>query len=153
MGIAGPADKDGNSPILELSFHCLEGYPDQQIHGETTMPETKYDVLAIGNAIVDIIARCEDDFLVSENIVKGAMNLIDMDRAEALYAAMGPAVETSGGSAGNTAAGIASFSGSAAYIGKSLMTIWERCSVMISRQLGFSLIPRRSTTAIKPPAR
>ena len=118
MGIVGPADKYGNSSILELSFHCLEGYPDQQIHGEITMPETKYDVLAIGNAIVDIIARCEDDFLISENIVKGAMNLIDMDRAEALYAAMGPAVETSGGSAGNTAAGIASFSGSAAYIGK-----------------------------------
>ncbi|MGI9350438.1 MAG: adenosine kinase [Rhizobiaceae bacterium] len=82
------------------------------------MPDTTYDVLAIGNAIVDIIARCEDDFLVSENIVKGAMNLIDMDRAEALYAAMGPAVEASGGSAGNTAAGIASLGGSVAYIGK-----------------------------------
>jgi len=82
------------------------------------MPESTYDVLSIGNAIVDIIARCEDDFLVSENIIKGAMNLIDMDRAEALYAAMGPAIETSGGSAGNTAAGIASFGGSVAYFGK-----------------------------------
>ncbi|MEM9279284.1 MAG: adenosine kinase [Pseudomonadota bacterium] len=82
------------------------------------MSDTTYDVLAIGNAIVDIIARCEDDFLVSEDIVKGAMNLIDMERAEALYAAMGPAVETSGGSAGNTAAGIASLGGSVAYIGK-----------------------------------
>ncbi|MEM9330283.1 MAG: adenosine kinase [Pseudomonadota bacterium] len=82
------------------------------------MSKPTYDVLAIGNAIVDIIARCEDDFLVSENITKGAMNLIDMDRAEALYASMGPAIETSGGSAGNTAAGIAGFGGSVAYIGK-----------------------------------
>ncbi|MEM7214635.1 MAG: adenosine kinase [Pseudomonadota bacterium] len=82
------------------------------------MTDTSFDVLAIGNAIVDIIARCEDDFLVSENIAKGAMNLIDMGRAEALYAAMGPAIETSGGSAGNTAAGIASLGGKVAYIGK-----------------------------------
>ncbi len=78
----------------------------------------RYDVLCIGNAIVDIIARCDDDFLVSNSIIKGAMNLIDAERAEALYAAMGPAVETSGGSAGNTAAGIASFGGKTAYFGK-----------------------------------
>ncbi len=82
------------------------------------MSETTYDVLTIGNAIVDIIARCEDDFLVSEDIIKGAMNLIDMQRAESLYEAMGPAIETSGGSAGNTAAGIASFGGKVAYFGK-----------------------------------
>ncbi|MEL7428855.1 MAG: adenosine kinase [Pseudomonadota bacterium] len=82
------------------------------------MTESKYDVLAIGNAIVDIIGRCEDDFLVREDIIKGAMNLIDMERAEHLYSVMGPAVETSGGSAGNTAAGLSSFGGSAAYIGK-----------------------------------
>ncbi|MEO0327051.1 MAG: adenosine kinase [Pseudomonadota bacterium] len=82
------------------------------------MTDTQFDVLAIGNAIVDIIARCEGDFLVDNDIVKGAMNLIDMERAEALYAAMGPAIETSGGSAGNTAAGIASLGGSVSYIGK-----------------------------------
>ena len=82
------------------------------------MTGNTHDVLAIGNAIVDIIAQAEDDFLVREEIVKGAMNLIDADRAEALYAAMGPAIETSGGSAGNTAAGIASFGGKACYIGK-----------------------------------
>ena len=78
---------------------------------------SQFDVLCIGNAIVDIIARCEDDFLVANGIHKGAMNLIDAERAEALYAAMGPAVEMSGGSAGNTAAGIASLGGSAAYFG------------------------------------
>ncbi|MEZ5810664.1 MAG: adenosine kinase [Rhizobiaceae bacterium] len=77
-----------------------------------------YDVLCIGNAIVDIIARCSDDFLVDHGIVKGAMNLIDAERAALLYDHMGPAIEASGGSAGNTAAGVASFGGKAAYFGK-----------------------------------
>ncbi|MFZ1815517.1 MAG: adenosine kinase [Rhizobiaceae bacterium] len=82
------------------------------------MSNSRYDVLTIGNAIVDIIARAEDDFLVRENIIKGAMNLIDAQRAEHLYQAMGPAMEASGGSAANTAAGIASLGGRAAYFGK-----------------------------------
>jgi sugar/nucleoside kinase (ribokinase family) len=77
-----------------------------------------YDVLTIGNAMVDIIARTDDDFLVANGIIKGAMNLIDGERAELLYARMGPAIEASGGSAGNTAAGIANFGGKAAYFGK-----------------------------------
>lgn len=79
---------------------------------------TQFDVLCIGNAIVDIIARCDDDFLARNGIIKGAMNLIDGPRAELLYSRMGPAIEASGGSAGNTAAGIASFGGRAAYFGK-----------------------------------
>ena len=77
-----------------------------------------YDVLCIGNAIVDIIARCDEAFLTENGIIKGAMNLIDAERAELLYSRMGPAIETSGGSAGNTAAGIASFGGRSAYFGK-----------------------------------
>lgn len=76
------------------------------------------DVLCIGNAIVDIIASCDEAFLVENGIIKGAMNLIDTERAELLYSRMGPAVEASGGSAGNTAAGVASFGGRAAYFGK-----------------------------------
>ena len=79
---------------------------------------TKFDVLCIGNAIVDVIARCDEAFLVDNSIIKGAMNLIDAERAELLYARMGPAIEASGGSAGNTAAGIASFGGRVAYIGR-----------------------------------
>lgn len=82
------------------------------------MSDAKYDVLTIGNAIVDIIASTQDDFLVEEKIIKGAMNLIDADRAEHLYSVMGPAIEASGGSAGNTAVGVASLGGKAAYIGK-----------------------------------
>jgi sugar/nucleoside kinase (ribokinase family) len=79
---------------------------------------TQFDVLCIGNAIVDIIARCDEAFLVDNSIIKGAMNLIDAERAELLYSRMGPAIEASGGSAGNTAAGIASFGGRVAYIGR-----------------------------------
>ena len=82
------------------------------------MTTSEFDVLTVGNAIVDIIARADDDFLVRENIIKASMNLIDADRAEHLYAAMGPAIEASGGSAGNTVAGLASFGGNAAYFGK-----------------------------------
>ncbi len=79
---------------------------------------SKFDVLTIGNAIVDIISRCDDRFLEENGIIKAAMNLIDAERAEHLYALMGPAHEASGGSAGNTAAGVASFGGRAAYFGK-----------------------------------
>jgi sugar/nucleoside kinase (ribokinase family) len=82
------------------------------------MPASRFDVLTIGNAIVDIIARADDDFLVERGIVKGAMNLIDAARAETLYAAMGPALEASGGSAANTAAGVAGLGGKSAYFGK-----------------------------------
>ena len=82
------------------------------------MTAPSLDVLCIGNAIVDVIARVEDAFVERHGLVKGSMNLIDEARAEALYADMGQAVEVSGGSAGNTAAGIASFGGRAAYFGK-----------------------------------
>ncbi len=82
------------------------------------MQDTKFDVLTIGNAIVDVIAKVDEAFVSREKLIKGSMNLIDEARAEELYAHMGPAIETSGGSAGNTAAGLASFGGRAAYFGK-----------------------------------
>ena len=76
------------------------------------------DVLCMGNAIVDIIAPIEDDFLVARAIPKGGMMLIDEARAETIYAAMGPTTVISGGSAANTAVGLASFGARAAYCGK-----------------------------------
>src|SRR5882672_6312800 len=82
------------------------------------MPDQKYDVLGLGNAIVDVLARAEDDFLVSQGMHKGAMALIDEARAEAIYHAMGPAVEISGGSAANTIVGVAGFGARAAFVGK-----------------------------------
>jgi adenosine kinase len=82
------------------------------------MTAARYDVLGIGNAIVDVLARTEDDFLLRHDMRKGAMTLIDEARAHGIYAAMGPAVEVSGGSAANTIAGCASFGGRAAFVGK-----------------------------------
>jgi sugar/nucleoside kinase (ribokinase family) len=82
------------------------------------MAGSEFDVLCIGNAIVDVIARVEEDFVIRHGLVKGSMNLIDEARAEELYADMGQAIEVSGGSAGNTAAGVASLGGKAAYFGK-----------------------------------
>lgn len=77
-----------------------------------------FDVLAIGNAIVDILSTTEDDFLLAQNLVKGSMRLIDEAEAERLYGLIGATEEISGGSAGNTAAGVASFGAKAAYFGK-----------------------------------
>jgi sugar/nucleoside kinase (ribokinase family) len=82
------------------------------------MPDPRLDVLCIGNAIVDVIANASDDFLSAEGLVKGSMRLIDAEEAERLYAHMGPAHQVSGGSAGNTAAGVAALGGRAGFIGQ-----------------------------------
>lgn len=82
------------------------------------MSAPRFDILGIGNAIVDVLSKTEDDFLVSEGLHKGSMNLIDTERANYLYSKMGPAIEASGGSAGNTIFGIASLGGHPAYFGK-----------------------------------
>ena len=82
------------------------------------MAATRFDVLGIGNAIVDVIARTDDGFLIEHKMRKGAMQLIDEPRASSIYDAMGPAVEVSGGSAANTVVGVASLGARAAFIGK-----------------------------------
>jgi len=78
----------------------------------------KYDVVGVGNALVDVISHANDQFIASYELVKGSMTLVDTDRALYLYKALGSAVEMSGGSAANTMTGVASFGGTAAYIGK-----------------------------------
>ena len=82
------------------------------------MSPPRLDVLAIGNAIVDVIADTDDAFLAAEGLTKGSMRLIDAEEAERLYTHMGPAREVSGGSAGNTAAGVAALGGRAGFIGQ-----------------------------------
>ena len=82
------------------------------------MKPASIDVVGIGNAIVDVIAHADEAFLEKETLVKGTMALIDAERADALYRMMGPAIEASGGSVGNTMAGIASLGGAGAFIGK-----------------------------------
>ena len=76
------------------------------------------DVVAIGNAIVDVLVQTDDAFLANHGLTKGSMALVDGARAEQLYAASGPGLETSGGSAANTLAGIAQLGGRAAFIGR-----------------------------------
>jgi sugar/nucleoside kinase (ribokinase family) len=82
------------------------------------MADGLLDVVGIGNAIVDVLSQAEPEFLTAQNLPPGSMNLIDDGRAATLYDLMGPGVEMSGGSAGNTMAGIASFGGAGAFIGK-----------------------------------
>lgn len=82
----------------------------------TTAP--RYDVIAIGNAIVDVMAPCSDDLIEELNLNKGGMTLVDADGAERLYQAMGPAREISGGSAANTLAGLSALGAQCAFIGQ-----------------------------------
>ena len=79
---------------------------------------TTLDVVGIGNALVDVLTHETEEFIEANGLVKGAMTLVDTDRAEELYAAMGAGIEVSGGSAANTVSGIASFGGRAGYIGR-----------------------------------
>lgn len=82
------------------------------------MSEIHYSVVGIGNAIVDVIGHCEENFLLRHNAVKGHMRIVDASTVSNLYSEMGPAIEISGGSAANTMVGISSFGGRAAFIGK-----------------------------------
>ena len=82
------------------------------------MTDPSLDVVGIGNAIVDVLSQADEAFLKAQDLTKGSMTLIDGVRAEALYAAMGPGVEVSGGSAANTMAGLASLGGRGAFVGK-----------------------------------
>jgi len=82
------------------------------------MADKRYDVVGIGNAIVDIIARCDEGFITKHDLAKGSMRLIDTDEANRLYAAMGPAIERSGGSVANAISGLASFGAKCGFIGR-----------------------------------
>lgn len=82
------------------------------------MSATRYDVIGIGNAIVDVLSHSDEEFLQRQRMPKGSMSLIDEQRAEAIYNAMGPVIEVSGGSAANTIAGVAMLGGTAAFVGK-----------------------------------
>lgn len=79
---------------------------------------TKFNVVGLGNAIVDVLAKVEDSFITENNLIKGGMSLIDEAQAEDIYSKMPPAIEASGGSAANTLAGIAALGGACAFIGK-----------------------------------
>jgi len=82
------------------------------------MSEPRYDVIAIGNAIVDVVSSCSDELIEELGMPKGGMTLIDADQATALYDTMGPAREISGGSAANTLAGLSALGAQCAFVGQ-----------------------------------
>src|SRR5262249_28269679 len=92
--------------------------PSNPVTAAPTPVPDAIDVVGIGNALVDVLSHEEDAFIEAHGLEKGAMTLIDTERADALYGAMGTGIEVSAGSAANTISGIASFGGTAAYIGR-----------------------------------
>src|SRR5262245_24695787 len=82
------------------------------------MEQPTLDIVAVGHAVVDVLAHCDDALVASYGLVKGTMTLVDLDRSAAVYESMPAGIEASGGSAANTAAGVASLGGSAAFVGK-----------------------------------
>ncbi|HEV7687763.1 MAG TPA: PfkB family carbohydrate kinase, partial [Acidimicrobiia bacterium] len=81
-------------------------------------PAPTLDVVTVGSAIVDVLAHVDDALVATHALAKGTMTLVDLERSAAIYESMPPGVEVSGGSAANTAAGVASLGGAAAFIGK-----------------------------------
>jgi sugar/nucleoside kinase (ribokinase family) len=109
-----------NAIPLQLNLRPIECVPNarETFAKEIWMTEPRYDVLAIGNAIVDVISETDDAFIELEELTKGGMQLIDAARAQQLYDAMGPAREISGGSAANTLAGLSLLGQQCAFIGQ-----------------------------------
>lgn len=112
------------------------------------MADITHDVVGIGNAIVDILGRCKEEFLLRHGAQKGHMRLVDAEAVSKLYEAMGPGVEISGGSVANTMVGIASFGGRAAFIGKVADDDFGKVFAHDIRAAGvtFNTKPARGTT-------
>ena len=106
------------------------------------------DVVGIGNAMVDILAHADDSFLADHGLTKGAMTLIDAARAAGIYQAMGPTVEMSGGSVGNTMAGIAALGGVGSYIGR---VFDDKLGEVFHRDLQAAGITFATTPAVEGP--
>jgi sugar/nucleoside kinase (ribokinase family) len=109
-------------------------------------PEPPIDVVAIGNALVDVLASATDDDIVQLGLVKGTMSLVDLERSRAIYEAMGPTTEASGGSAANTAAGIAALGGRVAYLGRVADDALGRAFVHDIRSVGVTFEPTPAPT-------
>lgn len=101
----------------------------------------RFDVVAVGNALVDVIGSVEEGFLAAHGIVKGSMSLVDEPRSAALYSAIPEVIETSGGSAANTAYGVASLGGRAAFIGKVADDSFGRAFALDLHRVGVEFLP------------
>ena len=110
------------------------------------------DVVGVGNAIVDVLAKADDAFLAAHGIPKGGMILIDEAQAANIYGAMAAAVEISGGSAANSIACIASLGGKGGFVGKVAKTRWAIFSAMTCKPWASLSMRRRSLTVRRPGA-
>jgi sugar/nucleoside kinase (ribokinase family) len=108
--------------------------------------ETPLDVVAVGNALVDVLSPASDDDLARLDLVKGSMVLVDHDRSEAIYASMGPTTEASGGSAANTVAGLAALGGRAAFLGRVADDDLGRIFTHDIRSIGVAFEPTPTTS-------
>ncbi|MBM3488019.1 MAG: adenosine kinase [Alphaproteobacteria bacterium] len=117
------------------------------------MTQAMFDVCGVGNAIVDVLGKADEGFLARHALAKGTMTLVDAARIETLYAAMGPGVEMSGGSAANTLAGLASLGGRGAYIGKVADDQFGRVFAHDLRAIGVDYRSRPVAGAEAPTAR
>ncbi len=109
---------------------------------------TALDVVGIGNALVDVLSHETEGFIGELGLTKGAMTLIETDRATELYEAMGPGIEVSGGSAANTVAGVASFGSRAAYLGK---VFDDQLGVVFAHDMRANGVVFRSPPAVDGP--
>ncbi|MGA7418179.1 MAG: adenosine kinase [Acidimicrobiales bacterium] len=103
---------------------------------------TELDVVAIGNALVDVLASATDEDVQKLGLVKGTMAVVDLERSEAIYATMGPTVAASGGSAANTVAGVAALGGRAAFLGRVADDELGRTFTHDIRSIGVAFEPR-----------
>ena len=144
---ASPDDRrsTGRQPAIAAPPIALSDVPDAA--RRRRRPPARYQVVGIGNALVDVIAHATDEFLVDHELVKGSMTLIETDRAVELYRALGSAVEMSGGSAANTMCGVASFGGGPPTSARSATTSSAPCSATTSTPSGWRSgpAPRRPT--------
>ncbi|MGH9207395.1 MAG: adenosine kinase, partial [Acidimicrobiales bacterium] len=103
------------------------------------------DVVAIGNALVDVLASARDEDLAALDLIKGTMALVDQSRSESIYAAMGPTTEASGGAAANTSAGVAALGGRAAFLGRVADDEFGRAFTHDIRSIGVAFDPTPAT--------
>jgi sugar/nucleoside kinase (ribokinase family) len=105
-------------------------------------PAPRLDVVAVGNALVDVLATARDEDLAALDLVKGTMVIVDQARSEAIYATMGPTTEASGGSAANTVAGVAALGGRAAYLARVADDQWGQVFTHDIRSIGVAFDPK-----------
>jgi len=108
-------------------------------------PPTRLDVVCIGNALVDVLATAKDTDLTELDLVKGTMALVDHERSAAIYDRMGPTTEASGGSAANTAAGVAALGGRAAFLGRVADDVFGQAFTHDIRSVGVAFDPIPTT--------